>query len=134
MELSLANAGSGPLILALVKPFIRENLDVRATLVKVADGSISTGARLRTQHAFALTATGSTDFVAATKNIFDVWTEYGRTVTITASNFSRSSTQVSIGSLSNPFVLVEEPAVQFPDLSIGTGVIRMYKTVMVSGA
>lgn len=133
--LSVTTGGSGPLLRAVVQPFLRENLPARSTLVRVDDPSgggrlIIMGPRMRKTHLLALDSTGSRRFRAATKDNQNVWSELSAAVDQTTANYSTGATEGSIGSGGTADIEISEPSVNFPDLSFGSGIIGIHRTLV----
>lgn len=138
MTLGLTNTGSAPLVRATVNPFVRENLSVRGSMVRVnhTDNTrrILTNSRLRLNHLIALDVTSSNrKFIAATKDHNGLWTEWSDAQTLSFANFSSGSTQASIGSAATTDLLIEEPGVLFPSLEIGSARMHSFRTMVGSG-
>lgn len=138
MNLALASSGSGPLARVVVKPFDRENLSVRASIVQVTgaalgDRGISTGARLRTTHLIAVKNTGSLDYTAAVKDGNGLWSEWSAAVSASVANFSAGATEAGIGSGATDDLGIDEPSVVFPDLNQGSGLVTATRTIVSSG-
>lgn len=134
MNLSVSNAGTAPLVKMKVHPFVSGNLALRATYVRVDntfnERVIMTGARLRTNHLLALDTTSNRKYRAATKDHNDVWSEMNDVQIYAISNFSNGASERSIGSASSNIREVEEPGVNFPDLSVGTGYAIVHRTIV----
>lgn len=137
MNLSIVQTGDCPLIRATVNPFVKENLSVRASMVRVnqGDGSrrILTNARLRMNHLIALDSTSTRKFQAATKDHNGVWSEWTDQLSGSYSNFSDGASVGSIGSLVGNDFDIEEPGIMFPSLEIGTSRMDVWKTLISEG-
>jgi hypothetical protein len=132
-----ASAGSGQLLRATVNPFPRENLSLRATMVQVRNAAeeeyMTTGVRLRAKHLIAVNSSVNTKYRAACKDINDVWSEWSQNQNFTLSSFATGDNAVSIGSGQSEDLFIEEPALRFPDLSVGSGQIWTHRTLVAGG-
>lgn len=124
----------GTLTRITVLPFVRENLPSRATLLKVATtgGALVAmlGPRLRKTHLFAQDSTSNRKYYGAVKDQNDVWSEYSDGYNYSAVSFVSGSTEGSIGSGTRTDVLLEEPSLFWPDLNLGSGIIRSWRTIV----
>lgn len=110
-------------------------MPVRATTVEASVAGtpvFSTGQRLRTRHLMAV-ETGAHSYRAAAKDHHGMWSEWSDPISFTASAFSAGATQGGIGSGIGEDILTEEPDVVFPDLSMGTGIISINRTIVSGG-
>ncbi len=149
--LTVTPGGSAPLLRAVVTPFARENLHCAATVVRgrlATTGAVvqHTGTRLRSTHllplAPAATGTGNVttpdvQWAAAAKDANGNWSEWSRAVAApAATEFKTGGTnQVSVGQglLGGADGLLEEPAVAFPHLSLGSGQGSVGRTLVGEG-
>lgn len=128
MIVTATNGGSSQLILATVIPFSRENLSVRGSIVAIP-GSNSTGARLRLTHLMSVPS-GAQNYIAAAKDMNGCWSEWSSTTALTPGSFSAGSNSASIGSGAANDQWLGEPSINFPDLSIGSGTMKMFRTIV----
>jgi hypothetical protein len=134
-DMTPSGAGSVPLVRAVVYPFLRENLHARESVVRI-DGpggggrKVWTGSRLRMWHLLAMDSTDARDFRAGTRDILGTWSEWSGPDQYTFSAFSGGNNPRSIGSLQNEDALIEESATVFPDLSVGTGIVQVHRTLV----
>ena len=138
MQLSMTVGGSGPLLKSVVMPFPRENLMVRATAVRCVNPStgaveVWTGPRLRTRHLMSLDSDAPRMLQAAVKDANSMWSEWSAPQSVTTGAFVKGATDGSIGSGSVDDVSLEEPAVRFPMLSLGSGRQAIHRTVVSEG-
>lgn len=128
--------GTGPLARILVAPFVRENVGVRGSVVQCLNSGVvkvSTGARLRNTHLLVPDSTSSRTYRAGSLDVNGLWSEWSPLATVSIANFSAGATDGSIGSGSNAGVNIEEPSVYFPDLSVGSGIVDTFRTVVSDG-
>jgi hypothetical protein len=138
LSLTLSAAGTGSLARAIIKPFTRENLILRSTIVQVDDAAlgtagISTGARLHTAHLLALPTTASLSYRAAAKDASGVWSEWSAAKAFACPAFSAGATEASIGSGASSDLSISEPGIAFPDLSQGSGLATTSRTLVSGG-
>jgi len=138
MTLALSNGGTGPLARAVATPFLRGGLTPQATLVKVSAPSgggrrIVTGARLRQAHLIALDSTGNREYVAGCRDRSGVWSEASNKTTLAVANYGGGAAPSTIGSGVDEDIEIMEPAATFPDLSVGSGIIKTYRTLVDGG-
>lgn len=139
MELSVSVGGSGPLLKGTVLPFPRENLAVRSTAIRCVNpgtGQVElyTGPRLRTKHLLVPPSTASRQYQAAVKDSNAMWSEWSPVQNAATAHFVGASTNnVSIGSGSADDLSLEEPAVRFPSLNLGSSRHAIYRTVVSEG-
>lgn len=136
-SLTLSNTTGGQLLKAVITPFPRENLSLRATMLEVrnnaGDPYLNSGVRLRTSHLIAVNSSINTRYRAAVKDVNDVWSEWSQTQNFTLGTFTPGVSPASIGSGQNQDLLIEEPALRFPDLSMGSGQIWTHRTIVGGG-
>lgn len=136
LTLTASAGGSGPLVRAIVAPFVRENVSARGSIVQCMDSGVakvSTDARLRMSHLIAPDSTSSRVYRAGAQDTAGLWSEWSSPVTLSASNFSASTLDGSIGSGATTSLEIEEPSVLFPDLSIGSGIVETHRTLVGEG-
>jgi hypothetical protein len=135
-ELSASNGGTGRLVEAIVYPQQVENLPARASMVQAllaGDLVFSTDARLRFRHLMSVDTATALDYRAAARDHNGQWTEWSDEISHSAGVYSPGATEASIGSGTSDIVLVEEPDVTFPDLSVGSGLVQVYRTIVSDG-
>lgn len=143
MQLTVSNAGSGPLAFIEVFPAARENsvplyIAVR-TLDSVAAGNpkVRTGNRLRSKHLMVPDSTSNRDYQAAVRDTNGMWSEWSAAKTVATANNSvgAASTNASIGQLSTDSsdVSLEEPGIAFPDLQLGSHQGFVNRTILSEG-
>jgi hypothetical protein len=136
MQLSVSAGGNGPLVKATVIPFPRENLSVRCTAIQCLDPAsgqvlLDTGPRLRTKHLLALDSASSRRYRAAVKDSNDLWSEWSPAQYLSFANLVDAvNNNVSIGSGSSSDLALEEPAVRFPQLNVGSTRQDIFRTVV----
>jgi hypothetical protein len=139
MQLSVSAGGEGALVKASVIPFPRENLSVRSSAIRVSDPAsgqmeVWTGPRLRTQHLISLPSMAHREYRAAVKDDNEMWSEWSGPQSFAMPHFSGTLTQnVSIGSGATTDLALEEPAIRFPLLNLGSSKQEIFRTLASEG-
>jgi hypothetical protein len=94
---------------------------------------IDTGPRLRTRHLLPLAANATARLRAAAQDDNGLWSEWTVPQTTGTAAFAAGGTEASIGSGSQSDLSLEEPAVRFPLLNLGSSKMQTYRTVVSEG-
>lgn len=139
MNIAAVNGGSGPLGLVTVKPYARENQHARQTFVRLflASGPsrrVWIGPLPRERHLITFpSGLGTVLLRVAVKDEYGVWSEAREKTYSAPGSYSAGSGLGSIGSGAMDDVGAGAPLIAFPDLSTGSGTMRVWRTLVGSG-
>lgn len=136
-SLSVANGGSGPLMLVRIKPYVRENQHARSFFSRIftqaGAARVWSMVKLARDHLLALNAEEQVKVLAGVKDEYGVWSPATTVDEVDATNFTAGAVEASIGSGTKDQRLLEAPSVQFPDVNVGSGFIQVHKTLVGAG-
>ena len=126
--------GGAALVMCQVRPFARENCPVRGVWVRDPSFSVETGFRLGTRQLLS-DAAATHQFQMAVRDGNGVWTEFSSSRSVDLPTYAPATgTEASIGSGSTVDLAISSPGIWFPDLSKGSGKMRVRKTLVATGA
>lgn len=134
LSLTVTNAGSGPMARVVVAPAITQNLAFAACTVRVRNGTADVagaGVRARTRFLINPGSTSSRDYQAAWRDQNGNWSEWSTPAkSLACANFSAGSTERSLASAAASDQEIEEPGVQLPEWTQGSGQSAEYSTLV----
>jgi hypothetical protein len=136
MEISATDyGGDTPFVRVGVVPYLLANASARHFSVRIETDqtTIWSGPRLRREFLLGIPASNSSAITVTggAKDENALWSEWSDETNLTVTNFTTTAArQSSIASVADDDVLIEDPAISFPDLNQGSGTMRVWRTVV----